>query len=333
MSQIEREITLIYNPIAGFRDWKAAITKITDFWRANGWTVNIAPTSRIGHATELARTAAAAGQPMVLAAGGDGTLNEIANGLIGSQTILAPLPVGTANSFAKELGLPRPNVLQPDHLIEVSRALLNGTIQQMDCGKSDGGRYWLLWASTGIDGFVVEQIEPRPRWFKRLGPAGYLARALFFVPQFRGFHAHVSVDDREIDGDFLMVNISNCRMWMGGELRLNRNAVLDDGLFEVWLFRGQNWPRLLSYGIEIGLENHVKNEDVTVLRGKSVTIRTDAPMPYHLDGEPADDTPLSVTLCPGALRILVPNTVPPGLFSAPGTPLRDAAPVPTAGPS
>lgn len=329
MTHLEREVTLIYNPIAGFWDWETAIAKVANFWRDNGWAVNITPTSHTGHATELARTAAAAGHPMVLAAGGDGTLNEIANALIGSETILAPLPVGTSNSFAKELGLPRPNVLQMDHLIDVSRALLDGTIQRMDCGKSHAGRYWLLWASTGIDGFVVEQIEPRPRWFKRLGPAGYLARALFFVPQFHGFHAHVTVDDREIHGDFLMVNISNCRMWMGGELRLNRNAVLDDGLFEVWLFRGQNWPRLLSYGIEIGLENHVKNHDVTVLRGQSVTIRTDSPMPYHLDGEPADETPLTVTMCPGALRLLVPNTVPAGLFSEPGIRLHDTEPAST----
>ncbi len=332
MTQVEREVTLIYNPTAGFRDWQQVIARVADYWRDNGWTVNIMPTSRTGHATELAATAAAAGQPMVLAAGGDGTLNEVANGLIGSETILAPLPVGTANSFAKELGLPRPHVLSTAHLLEVSRALVRGRIQHMDCGKTQAGRYWLLWASTGIDGFVVEQIEPRPRWFKRLGPAGYLARALFFVPQFRGFQAQVTVDDQQIDGDFLMVNISNCRMWMGGELRLNRNAVLDDGLFEVWLFRGRNWPRLLAYGIEIGLENHVKNEDVTVLRGQSVTIRTDTPMPYHLDGEPIDSTPLTVTLSPQVLRILVPETVPIGLFSAPGTPLSQTQPMPASEP-
>jgi diacylglycerol kinase (ATP) len=326
MDSAARHATLIYNPVAGFWDWSAVIAKVVRFWAEQGWTLHIESTRYTGHATELARQAAASDHRLVFAAGGDGTLNEVANGLVGTASALAPMPVGTANSFAKELGLPRPNVLYPDYLLEVSQALRRGRVQAMDVGYTEPhadqpGRYWLLWASTGIDGFVVRQIEPRPRWFKYLGPAGYFARALAFVPQFTGLNSTITVDDQTLNGDYLLINISNCRMWLGGELRLNQSAVLDDGLFELWLFRGRHWPRLLSYGLEVTREEHLNNPDVSVLRCTHVRVATTPPMSYHLDGEPIAETPFTATLHHRALLLLAPDTVPDDLFSLPGQPL------------
>lgn len=327
MEEVERHATLIYNPVAGFWDWSAIIGKVAAFWAREGWRLHIESTRYTGHATELARKAAAANHRLIFAAGGDGTLNEVANGLVGTASVLAPMPVGTANSFAKELGLPRPNVLYPDYLLDVSQALARGRVQAMDVGYVEAygdqpGRHWLLWASTGIDGYVVKQIEPRPRWFKYLGPAGYAARALAFIPQFHGVQATITVDDQTLDGDFLLINVSNCRMWLGGELRLNQQAVLDDGAFEVWLFRGKHWPHIFSYGLEITREEHLKNPDVTVMRAQQVRIDTTPLMPYHLDGEPIAETPIVTNMRPAALLLLAPDTAPDGLFTLPGQPLH-----------
>jgi YegS/Rv2252/BmrU family lipid kinase len=327
MDSAARHATLIYNPTAGFWDWSDVIAKVARFWADQGWALHIERTRYTGHATELAAKAADANHRLVFAAGGDGTLNEVANGLVGTASVLAPMPVGTANSFAKELGLPRPNVLYPDYLLEVSQALARGRVQAMDLGYVEPsittageqpGRYWLLWASTGIDGFVVRQLEPRPRWFKYLGPAGYFARALAFLPQFQGLHSTITVDDQTLEGDYLLINVSNCRMWLGGELRLNQHAALDDGLFELWLFRGKHWPRLFGYGLEITREEHINNPDVSVLRCREVRVTTTQPMSYHLDGEPIAETPFATTMHHGALLLLVPDTVPPGLFNLPG---------------
>jgi YegS/Rv2252/BmrU family lipid kinase len=312
------EATLIYNPAAGFWDWGSVVERVARFWSEYGWTVHLEPTHAASHATVLARAAAAAGHGLVLAAGGDGTLNEVANGLVDTPTVLAPLPVGTANSFARELGLARPNLLQPHWLLEVSAALARGRVQRMDVGRCADGRYWLLWASAGVDGFMVRQIEPRPLWFKRLGPAGYAAKALLVLPQFHGVEATVTVDDRTLEGDYLLLNISNCRMFAGGELRLNHAGVLDDGQFEVWLFRGRDWPTVLSYIMDISRAQHLQHRNVTRLRGQKITVQTARPVDYHLDGEPAGQTPLNTTLVPAALRLLVPDTAPPGLFSRPG---------------
>lgn len=321
MSILSNQVSLIYNPHAGFGHWDSTVRRIANYWQERGWEVMICPTARPGHATQLAANAAAFGHGLVLAAGGDGTLNEVANGLVHSQTILAPLPVGTGNSFAKELRMPRPTFVDWGQLRHASELLFEGTVQQMDVGCTHTGRCWLLWVGTGIDGFVVDQIEPRSKLFKQLGPAGYAARALFFLPNFPTMRATVVVDTHAVQDDFLMISVSNCRLFAGGELRLNATAVLDDGYFEVWLFRGQQWPTMMRYVLELGLENHADDPSIDMIRGKSVSIQTEPPMPYHVDGEPVGSAPLTCEIQPGAIRILVPPSAPPGLFKKVGEPL------------
>lgn len=312
------QATLIYNPAAGYWDWGAVIGRVARFWGDRGWGLHVESTDHVGHATELARAAARTGHGLVLAAGGDGTLNEVANGLVHTATVLAPLPVGTANSLAREFGLARPNPLHADFLLEVSQALTRGRVQAMDVGRCADGRYWLLWASAGVDGFMVRQIEPRPLWFKRLGAAAYAAKALFVLPQFHGVQAMVSVDGETVEGEFVLLNVSNCRMFAGGELLLNREAVLDDGCFEVWLFQGRDWPQVVSYVLDIRNANHLDHPQVKSLRGRRIQIHTTPPIDYHLDGEPGGVTDLITVLEPQALRILVPDSVPPDLFRQPG---------------
>ena len=321
MTFLSAHATLIYNPHAGFWDWGGIIEQVVKFWEDRGWTMHVESTAHAGHATELARAAALAEHGMVFAAGGDGTLNEVANGLVHTATVLAPFPVGTGNSLAKELGLARPNLLNQAWMTAVSQALARGHVQRMDLGKCDNGRHWLLWASTGIDSFVVRQIEPRPKWFKRLGSAGYAAKALFFLPQFEGVAASITTDDRTIEDEFLLINVSNCRKFAGGEVRLNRDGVLDDGMFELWLFRGKHWPSVISYAFGIGLGQHGRHPKVDVVRTRYVAVETSPSLDYHLDGEPVARTPFACELLPHALRILAPDTTPQDLFSQPGEPM------------
>ncbi len=97
-----KKATLIFNPRAGQLNMGAKVMPVIEFWRRRGWSVKLAPSEAPGHATELARQAAESGEQLVLAAGGDGTISQVANGLAGSETILAPLPVGTSNALARE---------------------------------------------------------------------------------------------------------------------------------------------------------------------------------------------------------------------------------------
>jgi diacylglycerol kinase (ATP) len=314
-----RCMTLIYNPWAGFGDWSRLVSLVVDFWQNNGWQVHVEATNHPGHATELAQVAARAGHPLVLAAGGDGTLNEVANGLAGSETILAPLPFGTANSLAKELGEPRPNLINPQWLPRALDLLIGGRVQRVDLGQCDNGRHWLLWAGAGADSYVVQQMEPRSRLFKRLGPAAYAAKGLLHLPGFSGTHARVTVDaqmegEQTIEDEFLLICICNCQWWAGGELHLNSGAVLDDGFFELWLFRGHDWPQLLPYALAISQQRHLELPGVTRFVARSVQVESQTPIPFHLDGEPCGETPFTCTIQPSTLRLLVPASAPTDLF-------------------
>ena len=312
---------LIYNPHSGYRDWTGAVGRFVDFWKHRGWSVQTRSTEYPGHAARLAQDAVAHGIDFVFAAGGDGTLNEIANALVGTDTVLAPLPTGTANVFARELGLTLPNPLDPNWLLPVCRSLSRGRIQRMDVGQSATGRYWLLWASTGFDGYVVNQVEPRSRESKRWGKAGYFAAAISSVFRYRAPFFSVTVDDKTFEGEYVLINVSNCRMFLGGEFNLNRRGVLDDGVFEVWLFQGRDWSQLPIYAVDVTFDMHEKNPHVDVLRARYVAVETRPPLPYHLDGEPVAKTPFACQIVPRALRVMVPDTTPAGLFLEVGEPL------------
>ncbi|MCB9137240.1 MAG: diacylglycerol kinase family lipid kinase [Caldilineaceae bacterium] len=318
-----RRASLIHNPNAGMTESRDNIDQFLKFWRSRGWDITPAPTRHAGHATELAREAAERGDRLLFAAGGDGTLNEVANGLAKSETILAPLPFGTANVLAKEIGIPMPNLLDGAWLLKVSRLLADGRVHSMDLGLCNDERYWLLWASAGMDAFLIEQSEPRPRWIKRLGMAGYAAQISLSLPRASSMRARIQVDDEYMEGEYLVVNISNSRRYAGGALELNPFGVLDDGQFEVYAFEGGNLVDVVEQTIKVSMKNHYSDARVQVVTGRSVRIETENPVPFHLDAEPGGHTPLTCTLAPGALRILAPADAPAKLFKQPGQALNE----------
>lgn len=297
------------------------LERVADFWRARDWDVTVEATQYAGHAVVLARDAAAAGKRLVLAAGGDGTLGEVTNGLAGSETVMGPLPIGTGNSFGKELRMPRPNLIDHRALVEAAASLASGRVYRMDLGRVEGGRYWLLWMGAGIDSHIVRRMEPRSKLIKRLGRVGYVAHGLALAYGFPPMEASVEVDGVVFSGTFLLILITNCRRFGGGEFLLNPGGALDDGHFEVFLFRGQGFARALRYVYQIVREQHLRNPDVVVVRGEKVVVRTVPEIPVQCDGDPAGTTPFTCQIEPGALRLLVPRTAPPGLFRGPGLPL------------
>jgi YegS/Rv2252/BmrU family lipid kinase len=306
---------------------------VVEFWQHRGWELEIVPTEKPGHATELARRAAEDGVTLVMAAGGDGTLSQVANGLAGTETILAPLPVGTANALARELRLPRPQLLDPKVPLLASEALFAGRIHQIDLNyvqSQSGSGYALLWTGIGADGFLVQQLEPRPTWSKRLGPIGYSIQALSVVHKLPAMRAAVKVDNQTFEGDLLLIVISNSRLYAGGLVELSSNALMDDGYMEVSLFRAGEvssrigTPRaglMARYLTEIRLNLKLWDPGVVTLAGKQMIVETQPKMPSHIDGEWAGYSPLVCEVQPQAIRLLVPDSAPQALFRQPGEPL------------
>ncbi|MCP4424572.1 MAG: diacylglycerol kinase family lipid kinase [Chloroflexi bacterium] len=322
------QTTLIYNPLAGPATLEAPISLVADFWRARGWQVSVQPTQYAGHAAILAKEAASIGCRLVLAAGGDGTLGEAANGLAGTEAILGLLPLGTGNSFAKELQMPRPTSWDKHKLLQAADALAAGQVHRMDLGmrydeRGENGRYWALWAGVGVDGFLVDQLEPRPKWSKKLGTIGYALQALTLASRIPFVKATVDVDGRVFTDRYMLALVSNCRRYAGGEVLLSPQAKLDDGLFEVWLFRGDSPRHIFQALLNVKLGRHLQDDAIAMVNGRRIAIHTEPIIPAQTDGDRAGDSPLICEVKPGALRVLVPDTAPSDLFSLPGEPLLE----------
>ena len=184
----------------------------------------------------LAAQAAARHYDCVVACGGDGTLNGALNGVVGSADGAGDGPVGTANVWAGEAGL-------PDDPLAASRLVAEGTRRRLDTGLV-AGHSFLLMASTGLDSLVAEQVDLRvKRW---LGRAAYVARAAFELPRYRGLKAEILLDGRRIDTTMLGLVAGNTRSY-GGMLQITSEARADDGWLDVCLFEGSGRWRFMRH--------------------------------------------------------------------------------------
>ena len=196
---------VIMNPTAGggrLLNHKIALAEAA---RRHGAKLDWWYTERPGHGEELARTAAAQGHTLVFSFGGDGSYNEVARGLIGSECSLGVLPGGTASVLVHELGIPRP----PAAALE---ALLGGSDQQMSVGCTDRDELFLLMVSAGPDAVVLERLVPRlKKWGGRYGIALQGLYEVCFGSAFPKLK--IECDGSAVEGSW--VNAGNCRRYGG----------------------------------------------------------------------------------------------------------------------
>lgn len=312
------QATLIYNPYAGFDDWQQNIEVTAAYWRACGWEITLRQTNYPKHATALAAEAAHAGHQLVIAAGGDGTIHEVANGLLGSSAILAVLPAGTTNCFARDLGLPAPDGANPYWLLEASERLMAGKVQAIDVGECSNGGSFILWAAVGVDSRIVEAVEPRSRLLKRFGLTGYVIKATLPFLLYQGERTRVCVDEQIFEDETLAVVVSNSRLYAGGLFNLSPHSILDDGKFDVWILPGRYSTQMVVHGLSIMAGRHHRGSDIVKLSGSRISIETATTQPFHLDGELNRSTPISIALEPGFLHVLAPQGAPADLFANAG---------------
>jgi diacylglycerol kinase (ATP) len=251
----------------------------------------------------------------VLVAGGDGTVHEVVNGLVGSDTAMGVLPLGTGNIWAKEIGLPTPLTLtHPDWLLAAARMLVDGEVRWVDVGRV-GEKYFLNCAGVGFDSTVISQIEPRTRTTKHLGLRAYLSAGIWIARDFGGVRSTIVIDDHAIRTKIIMVFVTNIR-YHSGMFSLTPEAHVDDGLLDVRIFKGMGPAWVMRHIAGVFTRRHFRDPAVSHYQGRQVTIYTDEPFPLQLDGEPVGMmTPVSLEVVPRALRVLVPRAVPQGLFT------------------
>jgi YegS/Rv2252/BmrU family lipid kinase len=308
---------LIYNPTAGPRDVHRALKRVRSYLRRRGWSVKLQTTEKAGDAISLARAAVQAGCDVAIAAGGDGTIGEVVNGLVGSQTALGLLPVGTANVLAKQLGISAHALTHPLHLRETVAGMVQGTIRPVDVGQivgQAGDRYFLCWAGVGLDAQVTTRMEPRSRLTKRLGVLPYAIAAVMVARDFRGVKTRISLDGDVVHSRTLLILASNIRQY-GGVFNIARDARMDDGLLDVFVFKGLGFSYTMRHLLKVATQRHFQDPQVVYRQTRRVEVQTEWEVPVHVDGDPIATTPITLQVVPRALRVLVPPSASPSLFT------------------
>ena len=306
---------IIFNPTAGPRHVEQELKQVRRELGRRGWSVEIAATQSSGDAIQLAREAAAAGIDSVWAAGGDGTVSEVVNGLAGSPTVMGVLPTGTGNIWAKQLRLPTYTLTHPMRLREAAVSQIEGEVKPVDLGMV-GNHYFLLWAGIGFDAMVTSEMEPRPRHIKRLGALPYVLAVLNLARTFSGVRANVALGGRVVRGRVLLILISNVQMY--AYFNVVQPARIDDGLLDVLVFRGGGFQYTLRHITNIFGGRHLRDPKVVHRQVSHIEVQTEEPLSVQVDGDPWGKTPIVVRAAPGALRIFVPSQAPTSLFSRGG---------------
>lgn len=291
-------LLLICNPAAA----RASLTgceRVRRIIAGRGWTVEVAVTDRPGDAVTLGRTAVRDGVDRVAVYGGDGTVIEVARGLVGSELPLALVPGGTGNLLAGNLRLPRAAGA-------AARVATQGVVRRIDLGRvvqPADDRYFAVACGAGLDAEIMAQTSGRAK--RRWGMAAYIGRTATLVARARPRAYRVTVDGRAIELPALTVLVANCGELLPPFVRLRDGIRPDDGVLDVVALEADGfWSSARLAGrLIVGRVRGARG--VRYARGRAITVACAPPSPAQFDGEPLGATPFTVEVAPGALSVVV----------------------------
>jgi diacylglycerol kinase family enzyme len=287
---------VIFNPVAGRRR-AAALWRVLDLLVENGVKVEVAETQHAGHATQLARDAAREGLSMVVAAGGDGTIAEVANGLIGSTTALGVIPLGTANVLAKEYKLSTtPRAVANALAYRRTRLLWPGI------AKMDGSEHvFVQMVGLGFDGAVVHGLQPLLK--RVIGRGAYVWQSLWESVAYRFPRVKLTIDGKDFEAASVVV--SKGRLY-GGPYLLAPNAAPTEPGFQVALFEHPGTFAALLSGAALPLGLLPRCPGVRVIAGAHVDFcATNGPIMTQSDGDALPGTPSMVVDAGSPIPVVV----------------------------
>jgi diacylglycerol kinase (ATP) len=293
MASFKRSL-LIKNPTSGAR-WAFGLSSdaVRDL---KEWIpgLEIATTEYRGHGTQMAREAAGSGYDLVIAAGGDGTLNEVLNGVYGTQTPVGFLPVGTGNSIAYSMGLPL-------HLAGAVGALKKGEVREAHLGVA-GGRYFGLMVGIGFDAVAVREVPySLKRAFGRLSYvlAGSVALLRYRYPTFS-----VTADGKTYDCTTLVVAKSQ---YYASRFKIAPETSLEIPDFQLCLFTGRGPVNYLKYAGAVVLNRHTRLSDVISVKARHIEVKPAPDLLAHMDGDVMPEVPTDIRIADRPVRILFPS--------------------------
>lgn len=290
-----KKVIFVLNPISGINRRPEKIVQwIKELWEDAGVGYEILKTTHRGQGVELAREAAAAGAAMVVAAGGDGTINEIGRGLIGSDTALGIIPAGSGNGFARNIDIP----LDQKKAIAL---LKNPAFKKFDAGKIND-HYFFNVAGSGLDAEVTAGFAQSPI----RGPVPYFLIGVREYFRFEPQPMIIKMDHREIRRTPMMISFANLPEF-GVNATIAPNARPDDGLLDICIINPLSLWRSLIHSHKLFNGRIEEIEEVEIYRARNVKIFRFNEGPIHTDGDlHFEGAQLNIQVLPGQLKVAVP---------------------------
>jgi len=295
------DVFAIVNPLsgAGANPLIAAerVALLMQRFAAAGITGTVHRTERRGHAAELAAAAVAQGARIVLAWGGDGTINEIGSVVAGTASALGIVPAGSGNGFASELGVP----WQPPEAIDV---VINGRDRLVDAGEINGRLFFNV-AGIGFDAVIAEQFNLRGTLGKR-GMRPYVRIGIREMFRYRAGSYRVTLDGETVASNALVISFANGREY-GNRIRIAPQALVDDGKLEAMVVEDRGPLARMWARRHLALGTANKAAGIRLRSIQEARVETDGEIVYHVDGEVGRASgAVTVRIRPRLLKVRVP---------------------------
>lgn len=293
-------VVAIVNPVSGAgcdaRSLEERTARLRARFSATGIDGAVHVTSRPRHARELASEAVSTGARLVIAWGGDGTINEIACALAGTPTAMGIIPSGSGNGLAAALRLPR--------AVDAAVAIAFGTNERrVDAGDIEGRLFFNI-AGVGADAAIAQRFNAQPKG--RRGMVPYVRIAMAEAFRYRARRYRITLDGEPLVRKALVVAFANGQEY-GNRIRVAPDAVLDDGLLDAVILDDRSPIMRLWHGRHLALNQIQRAPGVVVRRIKAAAVEADEDILFHVDGELGRaGRAVHVRVRPGVLRVRVP---------------------------
>ncbi|HEY9900517.1 MAG TPA: diacylglycerol kinase family protein [Pantanalinema sp.] len=290
-------LAIVLNPVSGPTRTRGAEWEwLEGLARESGWEPRLFMSEGEGHIEALVREAIALGARRVVVAGGDGSINEALQGLANTDVELGIIPAGTSNILANELSLPA-------DFQAAARVAFHGAALAIDVGRANG-RYFALMVGIGYDAVTVISMWPQ---LKRL--AGQMAYTLAGIQAFvshRATRMTIRIDGgKRLRRLVYMLVVANTRLYGRSNASVAEHADVRDGYFDLCVFRTRSWYHVIFGLIRVLLRVPTRFSRIETHPCRQIEIRSARPVPYQLDGDLRGVLPLTVEMCPRALKVVM----------------------------
>jgi len=287
-----RQKLLLYNPAAGGGVSLKKITLLCRLFEKYGWPVLPCPTTGPETASPIIKTFYNEVDGVIIL-GGDGTINECLSALVDTSLFMSVIPAGTANVLAHEIGMPR-------RLREAVPAIVNGEVRPVTVGKA-GEKYFVAFLGVGFDAHVADEVSRRLK--NKIGRVAYVLEIVRQLFRYDFPRADFLVGNQKLTSSFAIV--ANTKLY-GGNLMMAPFASLQSPELDLCLFKAADFKSFIHYFYRIVRKTHFRCKSVSYMKIQQMIIKSDAQVPFQIDGEPAGYLPLEIHSLPNALKLVFP---------------------------